>query len=99
MKKAWKKPELKNLGIENTLTPMPIPWYPENGNWFVCKNCGGDARHDINEIGAEKRADGVYVTPNQTCGTCKISNEWVELPEGTRPVIPSNPVTPEPSMS
>lgn len=79
--RKWKKPELKVLEIENTFGIQAGDGYE-----WICANCYGDSRNDINEIGTTN--DGViYTTPNQNCGDCKTSNKWIKVLKGTRPIV------------
>ena len=85
--KKWKKPELKVLGVENTFGGTTVMGIPSgNGFKWVCKNCGGDPRNDINEIEATPEIGDEITTPNQQCGRCG-HNVWIRV-EASTPIPP-----------
>ena len=78
--KKWEKPELKVLGVENTLEGISTTnIYAGDGYKWVCYACGGDARNTISDIGVEDKTLDIIYTKDQYCTFCSW-HWWKKVP-------------------
>lgn len=78
--KKWEKPELKVLGVENTLEGI-LPKHVEAGTGLVwiCNKCKAHPVNDISDNGFGQVGNVCTSDTRCHCG----SNEWVKAPAGS----------------
>ena len=85
--KKWEKPELKVLGVENTLEGISSTnIYAGDGYKWVCNACGGDERNTISDIGVEDKTLDIIYTQDQSCAICR-NQTWRKVEKDTIPSV------------
>ena len=79
--KKWGKPELKVLGVENTFEgTSTFGTQAGTGYKWVCNNCKGEIRNDIDDRPPTPTIGDIITTPHQSCGRCG-KNTWIRVGE------------------